>query len=168
MDGQYLSFVSNDMTNEDGTLHEVLKVYPESLRRIFEPIHSPANNNSQQWKLKYSVTDVLVRIRTIDGPLVHLESIKYIVDMSSVHFVALPADVVFDTTDVLEDGDVSWDKVKKIIFLLFPDIKLSNRYENKSIASSASSPQQATRREILQTPRWRYPEVPLVDAERVG
>ena len=167
MDGQYLSFVLNDITNEDGTQRE-LRVYPIELKRMFEPIHSPANN-SQQWKLKYSVTDVLVRIRTIDGPIVHLESIKYIVDMSSVHFVALPADVVFDTTDVLEDDDVSWDKVKKIIFLLFPDIKLSNRYENKSIAR----PQQqgvVARREILQTPRWRYPEVPEVPlvAERVG
>ena len=162
MDGQYLSFVSNDITNDSGTQREVLRVYPAEFRRVFEPLHSAGNNS--QWKLKYSVTDVLVRIRTIDGPLVHLEAIKYIVDMSSVHFVALPADVVFDTTDVLEDDDVSWDKVKKIIFLLFPDIKLSNRYENRSIARPQ---QQGVRREILQTPRWISPEIPLVDAERV-
>ena len=167
MDGQYLSFVSNDIANEDGTLSEVLRVFPESLRRIFEPIHSPSNN-TQQWSLKYSQTDVLVRIRTKDGPLVHLEALDFVIDMSSVHIVTKPADVVFDTADILEDEfDVDWDKIKKIIWGLFPEILLSNFFENKSIVSSP--PQQGATTRILQTPRLRYPpDVPLVDAERVG
>ena len=168
MDGQYLSFVSNHITNEDGTQKEILKVFPKELRRVysFEPIHSPSNN-SQQWSLKYSQTDVLVRIRTKDGPLVHLEALDFVIDMSSVHIVTKPADVVFDTADILEDEfDVDWDKIKKIIWGLFPEILLSNFFENKSIVSSPPQ-QEATR--ILQTPRLRYPpDVPLVDAERVG
>ena len=53
------------------------------------------------------------RTIAIDGSLVHLEAIKLIVDMSSVDFVALSADVVFVTTDILED----WDRVNQKNYL---------------------------------------------------
>ena len=74
MDGNYISIVSNDITNEDGTQKEVLRCWPLELRRSFEPIHSPRNNIAplQQWNLKYSHTDVILNLRTQNGPSIQL------------------------------------------------------------------------------------------------
>ena len=90
MDGHYISVISNTDDGE-GTQGEVLRVFPVELRRVFEPLHSPRNN--QQWALKYSHTDVILKLRSLDGPSVMLEALSLVVDLDSVDFVAMPANV---------------------------------------------------------------------------
>ena len=91
MDGHHYISIMSNRDDGEGTQGEVLRVFPVELRRVFEPLHSPRNN--QQWALKYSHTDVILKLRSLDGPSVMLEALSLVVDLDSVDFVAMPANV---------------------------------------------------------------------------
>lgn len=162
MDGHYISIVSNDITNEDGTQQEVLRVYPEELRRIFEPLHLASNNVTplQQWKLKYSHTDVILNLRAPDGPSIMLEGLSLLVDLNSVDFVAMPANITTRGT-MGESSTKNEDRLKAFVLFLFPEIKLSNRYDNQSIARTRTEYHSQQQRQ-----RFR-PQIPVIDADEI-
>ena len=161
MDLNYISIVKNDITNEDGTI-EVLRVYPEELWRVFEPtcIHSPRNNIAplQQWELRYSHTDVILKLRSPDGPSILLEGLSHLVDLDSVDFVAMPAEVSTRGTMGGESSIKNEDRLKRFVFSMYPDIKLSNSYENHAIAKERTEYTRRHRRRFQQ-------QVPIVHAE---
>jgi len=163
MDGHYISIVSNAITNEDGTQKEVLKCWPLELRRVFEPIHSGRNNIAplQQWNLKYSHTDVILNLRTQNGPSIHLEALSLLVDMSSVSFLAMPADVSTRGTNPGQSSVQNQNRLKSFVCWLFPEIQLSNKYENHAISRERTT-------EYSQRQQRRFQQqVPIVHAEEL-
>ena len=164
MDGHhYISVISNRDDGE-GTQREVLRVFPESLRRCFEPIHSPSNNVAplQQWVLKYSHTDVILKLRSADGPSIMLEGLSLIVDLGSVDFVAMPANITTRGT-MGESSTKNEDRLKTFVCWLFPEIRLTNRYENHAISSERTEYYSQQR----QRGRFRPQIVPVVHAEEM-
>jgi len=160
MDGHYISIVSNDITNEDGTQQEVLRCWPLELKRVFSPHHSPRNNIAplQQWELRYSHTDVILKLRSPDGPSILLEGLSHLVDLDSVDFVAMPAEVSTRGTMGGESSIKNEDRLKRFVFSMYPDIKLSNSYENHAIAKERTEYTRRHRRRFQQ-------QVPIVHAE---
>ena len=160
MDGHYISVISNREDGE-GTQQEVLRVYPEELRRIFEPLHLASNNVTplQQWKLKYSHTDVILNLRAPDGPSIMLEGLSLLVDLNSVDFVAMPANIT--TGGMGESSTKNEDRLKAFVLFLFPEIKLSNRYDNQSIARTRTEYHSQQQRQ-----RFR-PQIPVIDADEI-
>ena len=162
MDGHYISIVSNDITNEDGTQQEVLRCWPLELKRVFSPHHSPRNNIAplQQWELRYSHTDVILKLRSADGPSIMLEGLSLIVDLDSVDFVAMPANITTRGT-MGESSTKNEDRLKTFVCWLFPEIRLTNRYENHAISSERTECHSQQR----QRGRFRPQIVPVVHAE---
>jgi len=165
MDGNYISIVSNDITNEDGTQQEVLRCWPLELRRVYDAVHSPRNNIAplQQWNLKYSHTDVILNLRTQNGPSIQLEGLSLLVDMNSVSFLAMPADVSTRGTNHGQSSLQNQNRLKTFVCWLFPEIKLSNRYENHAISSERTEHHSQQR----QRGRFRPQIVPVVHAEEM-
>ena len=123
MDGHhYISIMSNRDDGEE-TQGEVLRVFPVELRRVFEPLHSPRNN--QQWNLKYSHTDVILKLRSPDGPSVMLEALSLVVDLDSVDFVAMPANVSTRGSMGDESSTKNENRLKTFVCWLFPEITVS-------------------------------------------
>ena len=163
MDGHhYISVISNRDDGE-GTQNEVLRVFPKELRRVFEPIHSPSNNITplQQWKLRYSHTDVILKLRSPDGPSILLEGLSHLVDLDSVDFVAMPAEVSTRGTMGGESSIKNEDRLKRFVFSMYPDIKLSNSYENHAIAKERTEYTRRHRR------RFQQQVPPIVHAEEL-
>ena len=168
MEGNYISIVSNAITNEDGTQRELLRCWPLELRRVFEPIHSARRDLLflrgqlvQQWNLKYSHTDVILNLRTQNGPSIHLEALSLLVDMSSVSFLAMPADVSTRGTNPGQSSVQNQNRLKSFVCWLFPEIQLSNKYENHAISRERTT-------EYSQRQQRRFQQqVPIVHAEEL-
>ena len=62
-----------------------------------------------------------------------LEGLGLVFDLDSVDFVAFPANVTTRGTTG-ENSTKNEDRLKRFIFSMYPDMKVSNRYENQAIA----------------------------------
>ena len=147
----YISILSNSRNNEDGTKVELLRVFPVELIRRFESVHT-SWASSNQWNLQYAHTDTLVSLRTVDRPKVFMDVWDMIIENpEDVTFLAMPANVSIKWDD---DGETQERNMKRMVCFCFPEIAVSNRYENRRI--------------LIRNPRYRSPEVPVVDAEEVS
>ena len=101
---------------------EVLILHPKEFRRIYEYIWDSENDRAD---LKYSHSDLIVE--TESGAAVMIGIIQHLLSDGEYSVKMLPTDLTFKIQH-RQRGDESMDKLKKLVFMNFANLKVSDYY----------------------------------------
>ena len=130
MEDSYIVFEDNQMPAT-----EALRIFPLEFRRIYTVKAS---------KLEYEMSELICRLRTVDGPAVQVETVPLILDgYQDMKVTLMPANI----TAVQEDADDYINWLKRLVYFSYPDITTRNLYCNNDLI-----PAFADQMHVLATP----------------
>ena len=132
MEDSYIVFEDNQVPAT-----EALRIFPLEFRRIYTVKAS---------KLEYEMSELICRLRTVDGPAVQIDTVCLILDgYQDMKVTLMPANITAVQEDSDTDNYLVW--LKKLVFLSFPDITTRNLYCNNDLI-----PAFADQMHVLATP----------------
>jgi len=132
MEDSYIVFEDNQVPAT-----EALRIFPLEFRRIYTVKAS---------KLEYQMSELICRLRTVDGPAVQIDTVPLILDgYQDMKVTLMPANITVVQEDSDTDNYLVW--LKKIVYLSFPDITTRNLYCNNDLI-----PAFAEQMHVLATP----------------
>lgn len=131
MEDSYIVFEDNQVPAT-----EALRIFPLEFRRIYTVKDS---------KLEYEISELICRLRTVDGPAVQIDTVPLILHgYKNMKVRLMPADI----TLAKEDSDLDYNKwLKQLVYLTFPNIITRNIYCNNDL-----SPAFIEQTYVLETP----------------
>ena len=130
MEDSYIVFEDNQMPAT-----EALRIFPLEFRRIYTVKAS---------KLEYEMSELICRLRSVDGPAVQVETVPLILDgYQDMKVTLMPANI----TAVQEDADDYINWLKRLVYFSYPDITTRNLYCNNDLI-----PAFADQMHVLATP----------------
>ena len=134
MDNHYIAF-----THENEPKHELLRVYPSELRRQYVPTPGQGTQNISGiectiMRMEYTNSDCIVRLGSRDGAYVLFDAVLVILktyhQLEDIEVTFQPANIKLDSSHLdLSDAN----ECKKMVQYFFPNINVTNKYENDMI-----------------------------------
>ena len=134
MDAHYISF-----THVNDPEHELLRVFPSELRRQYVPTPGQGTQNISGiectiMRMEYTNSDCIVRLGSRDGAYVLFDAVLVILktyhQLEDIELTFQPANIKLDSSHLdLSDAN----ECKKMVQYFFPNINVTNKYENDMI-----------------------------------